>query len=122
MALDVQRWLQYAKARIESAVNQGNASLDRREAEREVELAERPWLGADAEAPTLDEARARIEWEAQRQAEGTASAPASPEASSTGGDARLELEAREQASAERLAAIRRELGVADPPADPPAQP
>ncbi len=67
MALDVNRWLHYAKARIERAVGQGNEELDRLEAEREVELADRPWLRADGAAPTLDEARARIEWEAEHQ-------------------------------------------------------
>ncbi|MCU1497776.1 MAG: hypothetical protein JWM47_1729 [Acidimicrobiales bacterium] len=129
MALDVQRWLQYARARIESAVSQGNASLDRREAEREVELADRPWLRADGEAPTLDDARARIEWETRRQAEaadtgtgpGPTVAPEEPAAAADAADARLQLDARERASAERLAAIRRELGV-EPPADPPEDP
>ncbi|MBA3283277.1 MAG: hypothetical protein H0U29_13720, partial [Acidimicrobiia bacterium] len=67
MALDVNRWLKYAKARIDSAVGQGNKSLDRMEAEREADLADKPWLRSDREAPTLDEARARIEWESARQ-------------------------------------------------------
>lgn len=69
MALDLNKWVNYAKARLESAVGRGNDELTRLEAEREVELADKPWLRADAEAPTLDEARARIEWEARRQEE-----------------------------------------------------
>lgn len=141
MALDVNRWLKYAKARLDSAVGQGNASLDRLEAEREADLADKPWLRSDGEAPTLDEARARIEWEAERQrraAAGDPAAPAAPAAPPTPApsgprapedvaadaeqeQARLELARREQASADRLAQIRAELGVEAPavPADEP---
>lgn len=145
MALDVNRWLKYAKARFDRALGDGNRSLDRLEAEREAELADKPWLRADGDAPTLDEARARIEWEAEQQRR-TAGAPAAPSAgaappagapSPTGPGprapedvaadaeheaARLELERRERASAERLAQIRAELGVEVPPAEPPAEP
>lgn len=134
MALDVNRWLQYAKARIDSAVGQGNSSLDRLEAEREAELAEKPWLRSDGNAPTLDEAKARIEWEAERQqaaAQGrTPSVPApgagtgaepldlqDQAAAAEAQSARLQLEAQERASVERLEAIRKELGV-DAPAKP----
>jgi hypothetical protein len=67
MAMNVNRWVRYAKARIDAAVGQGNESLDRLEAERQAELAERPWLAADGTAPSLDEARARIQWEARQQ-------------------------------------------------------
>lgn len=67
MALDVGRWLKYAQAKLDSAVRSGNRELDQLEAEREVELAEKPWLASDGEAPTFDEARARIEWEAEHQ-------------------------------------------------------
>ncbi|CAN5439210.1 hypothetical protein BH10ACT1_BH10ACT1_39340 [soil metagenome] len=135
MALDVNRWLKYAKARIDSAVGQGNSSLDRLEAEREAEVADKPWLRSDGDAPTLDEARARIQWEAQRQAavaEGHAGAasttgpgpkaapaldPQDQAAAAEAQSARLQLEAQERASAERLDAIRRELGV-DAPVEP----
>lgn len=141
MALDVNRWFKYAKARIDRAVGQGNQSLDRLEAERQAELADRPWLRSDAASPTLDEARARIEWEAERQ--GRADESASPSAgvgagagstdgtsSPTAGSlrdlaadaeqeaARLELAAREEASLARLEQIRAELGVDAPPAHP----
>ncbi len=136
MALDVNRWLKYAKARIDTAVNQGNASLDRREAEREADLADKPWLRSDRSAPTLDEAKARIEWEAEEQrrragkdgvAPGDADARTEarrPQATADDAEhesARLELEQREQASAARLDQIRRELGVEDPPAGAPPE-
>ncbi|MEO6987111.1 MAG: hypothetical protein ABI239_00505 [Aquihabitans sp.] len=68
MAMNVNRWLKYAKARIDSAVGSGHESLDRLEAEQEAERADKPWLGSDSTAPTFDEARARIEWEADQQA------------------------------------------------------
>jgi len=134
MALDVNRWLKYAKARLDTAVNQGNASLDRLEAEREADLADKPWLRSDRTAPTLDEAKARIEWEAEEQrrradedgAPPTAGDPSGRPPPTTAGDAehesaRLELERREQASAARLEEIRRELGVEDPPAGAPPE-
>lgn len=137
MALDVDRWLQYAKARLARAVGDGNRSLDRLEAEREVELADKPWLRSDGEAPTLDEARARIEYETERQhraaaAAGTAAEPDDGAPSATGPRppqdiaadaeleaARLELDRREQASAARLRQIRDELGVDEPVDDDP---
>jgi hypothetical protein len=131
MALDVNRWLHYAKARLDRAVGQGNRSLDRLEAEREVELADKPWLRSDAEAPTLDEARARIEWEAERQRRDAHQARTAPAATPAGSPthpaadadaeqegARLELERRDRESAARLAQIREELGVDPPPTDP----
>ncbi len=155
MGLDLNRWFNYAKARVNSAVGQANSSLDQREAEREADLADKPWLRSDGEAPTMEEARARIEWEAERQRVGEATDPGvDPDRGRTGamtpstgdqgdrperdGDpvgaaprspqdlaadaeqetARLELERRTQASADRLKAIRAELGV-DDPAPPP---
>lgn len=68
MALNVNRWLKYARARIDSAVGSGNESLDRLEAEQEAKRADKPWLASDSAAPTFDEARARIAWEADQQA------------------------------------------------------
>jgi hypothetical protein len=139
MALDVNRWLKYAKARIDSALGQGNVSLDRLEAKREAELADKPWLRSDTSAPSLDEARARIAWEAERQRRpgdatpqpGTGGQetsgdrsdqrpPESPQGAAADAEhetARLELEQRDRASADRLEQIRRELGVGEPPAD-----
>lgn len=65
---NISRWFNYAKARIDSAIGQGHRDLDELEAQREAELADRPWLASDAETPTFDEARARIEWEAEQAA------------------------------------------------------
>lgn len=142
MGLDLNRWFNYAKARVNSAVSQGHQSLDRREAERDAESADKPWLRADGEAPSMDEARARIAWEADRQRPDQASTamsdqdegarssdsapsadpgPRSPQAIAADAEqeaARLELDRREQASMDRLEAIRAELGVDAPPADP----
>ena len=42
-------------------VSSGNDELDRREAQREAELADKPWLASDAPAPTIDEAVAYYE-------------------------------------------------------------
>ena len=68
MALNVNRWLNYAKARIDAAVGSGHESLDRLEAKQEADRADKPWLASDSTAPTFDEARARIAWEADQQA------------------------------------------------------
>lgn len=184
MGLDVNRWLKYAKAKLDAAVSSGSRRIDELEAERERERADKPWLSApddDSTVPTLDQVRARIEWEEHRQGvrspeepsggvpdrppsaadapstrsststtedgsetdsgnrpagkdpqradsvagtegpEGgsasTSSAPRSPQEQEQDAEremARLELEERQRASADRLAEIRRELGV-DPP-------
>ena len=120
MPLNLGRWVKYARARLDAAVAQGERSLDRREAEREAELADRPWLASEADAPTLDEARARIEWEAEHQrragdgATPAAGPPAGTVDDAAAASARLELDAREREAAERLARIREELGVDEP--------
>lgn len=78
---NISRWFNYAKARIDSAIGQGHRDLDELEAQREVELADKPWLRSTGDAPTFDEARARIEWEAEqasRRARGEADRPAEP--------------------------------------------
>ena len=59
MALNVNRWMKYAKARIDSAVGSGHESLDRLEAKQEADRADKPWLASNSTAPTFDEARAR---------------------------------------------------------------
>jgi hypothetical protein len=149
MALNVGRWVKYARARIDGAVNQGNRDLDRLEAEREVELADKPWLRSDSTAPSLDETRARIEWEAARQREeadrrragaagepeppprsglSTAADPSTTAADAEAAQARLELDARQREATARLEEIRRELGVEpaapadDAPDDTPPEP
>lgn len=142
MGMNVNRWLKYAKTKLDSTVQSGNEELDRLEAKQEAERADRPWLGADDDAPTFEEAQARIRWEAEeaertkKAAEGAAPAAPAPSPADGSNDravdptedaasaeqaaARLELDARAKASAERLEQIRRELGVDHPPAaDPP---
>lgn len=76
------RWLDYAKTKVEMAVRSGNRELDELEAEREARTAERPWLRAEGDAPTFEEARARIEWEAEQAARGAGSPGATPPAGS----------------------------------------
>ena len=70
MALNLRRWLRYAQAKVTDAVSSSEADLARREAEREVELADKPWLTDDGAAPSLETTRARIAWEAERAATG----------------------------------------------------
>lgn len=169
MGLQVNRWLKYAKARLDAVVGSGNERLDELEAEREAERADKPWLrhaDDDRVAPSFDQVRERIDWEAERQGvDGPRAgggvpdrpeAPSAPERSASGAEAtdettttgtteatgkietdgrpeprspedqtedaeremaRLELEARQRASAERLEEIRRELGVDAPDDD-----
>ena len=191
MALNVNRWLKYAKSRIDAAVRSGNDELDDLEARREAERADKPWLSdhdSDSVSPSMDQVRARIEWEAERQGvdaprsgggvpdrpdsppeteapaaddagattpaddakpdgdggdepteagstaagaggsqaepSGSTPAPRSPEEQTADAEremARLELEARQKASAQRLDDIRKELGVDPPPPDAPAE-
>src|SRR4051812_2076547 len=75
MAVNLNRWLNYAKAKLDSSVASGNEELDRLEAKRQTETASKPWLVATGDAPTVDEAAARIRWEAE-QATQAATAPA----------------------------------------------
>lgn len=198
MALNVNRWLKYAKSRIDAAVRSGNDELDDLEARREAERTDKPWLSdhdSDSVSPSMDQVRARIEWEAERQGvdatrsggvpdrpdsppateapasdqgaaspaddakpdgdggdepttdsneaaptetgstdagaggseaepSGSTPAPRSPEEQTADAEremARLELEARQKASAQRLDDIRKELGVDPPPPDAPAE-
>jgi len=125
-----QRWLRYGKAKLDDTLQQGNDELDRREAQLEADAADKPWLRSTAEAPTLDEVRARIEHEAA-SAGGDAEvrpgvpAPAPPVPPVDLGGIDF-AEQQRQADA-RLATIRSELGLdaagtpkdAGGPADPP---
>lgn len=127
MAANVGRWLKYAQAKLNSVVSSSNAELDDLEAEQAARAADRPWLASEGEAPTLDEARARIEWEAEeqrRRAEASdPPAPSTPKGAGAVSDApdpevvraQIELDRQARESKERLDAIRKELGV-DPPA------
>ena len=109
MAANVSRWLKYAQAKVNDALDSGNRELDRLEAEREARAADEPWLSADGEVPTLDEARARIQHQADEP---------EPDLSKV----RAELDRRSRDAADRLDAIRKELGVEAPPPNPPAPP
>jgi hypothetical protein len=107
MAAQWERWLRYAKAKLDDTVKRGNEELDRREAELDARREERtPWAGdRDRAAPTFDEAKARIEHEA-----------GSPRSDPTS----IDFAAREAATKDRLAAMRKELGLDDdapPPED-----
>lgn len=100
MAAQWERWLKYARAKLDDTVKQGNEELDRREAELEARRQERtPWAG-DGDTPTFEEAKARIEHQA-----GT----------SPSGAPEIDFAAQEKATKERLAAMRKELGLEDPP-------
>ena len=126
MAANLSRWLKYAQAKLDDLVGSSNAELDELEAEQTARAADKPWLSGTDEAPTLEETRARIEWEAEeqrRRAESTSPPAASPSPGGAPSDgpadpeveqARIELDRQARASKERLDAIRKELGV-DPP-------
>jgi len=127
MAANVGRWWKYAQAKLNSVVSSSNDELDQLEAEQAARAEGKPWLSSEGEAPTLDEARARIEWETEeqrRRADAAEAAAAPSDAPATGPTddaadpevvrARLELDRQARESKERLEAIRKELGV-DPP-------
>jgi hypothetical protein len=126
MAANLGRWWKYAQAKLSSAVSSSNAELDELEAEQAARVADKPWLARDGAAPTLEETRARIEWEAEeqrRRAEAEVDAADSPEDAPARAEAppdpeveqaRIELDRQARESKERLDAIRKELGV-DPP-------
>jgi hypothetical protein len=131
MALQWKRWLAYAKAKVDDTVTRGDAELDRREAELAARAEQEPWLASSDRAPTLDEAKARIEartraagWAPSRPPgeepasaagpEGTGTAPASGAADPDGDAPSLDAfdaDVRQRATDERLAAIRDELGL-----------
>ena len=77
MAVNLNRWLQYAKAKLDASVASGNEELDRLEADRKAAAAAKPWLAAEGDAPTVAEAAARIRWEAEQA---KAAAPPTSEA------------------------------------------
>lgn len=138
MAAQWQRWLKYAKAKLDSSLQQGEAELDRREADLEARSAGQPWLSSSSDAPTFDEARARIEHQTRQVEEARGRSPsrsgpdprpaaeADPSASgapprSTGSDSTTEsfdMAAHQRAADERLAAIRDELGLGGDEKDP----
>lgn len=104
MAAQWEKWLRYARAKLDESVKRGNDELDRREAELEARRSGRTWLDSDRDAPSFDEARARIEERSGSSAGGSEE------------QAAIDLAAQERAAEERLAAIRDELGL-DPTSD-----
>lgn len=101
------RWLKYAKAKLDATARSAERELERREAELAAEHAEKPWLRGDADTPSLEDVRARIEADA-----------GGPKAPRPSGEEGFDLAERERAAAERLAAIRESLNL--PKGDPPA--
>lgn len=145
MAAQWERWLKYAKARFDATLAKGETEMDRLEAEQAARAEGKPWLSSTSDAPSFDEAKARIE--AQAEAAGRTApteGPASPSSSSSGppsdvpgasgaapsapdirkpsptaapaGDA-IDFAAQQKAAEERLAQMRAELGLDDPPPD-----
>jgi len=125
MAPNLGRWLKYAQARLQGTLDAENAAMDDLEAEQAAAVADKPWLASDREAPTFDEAKARIEWESAQQAERAAAADGPGGTSAAGSKAqppedpevaaaKVELEERDRAAKQRLDAIRDELGVEPP--------
>jgi hypothetical protein len=127
MAANLGRWWKYAQAKLNSVVSDSNAELDDLEAEQAARADGKPWLSSDGAAPTLDEARARIEWESDEQRRRAEAEVAAAESPADGAlaraesptdpevvKARLELDRQARESKDRLDAIRKELGV-DPP-------
>jgi hypothetical protein len=145
MAAQWERWLRYAKAKLDDTVKKGDAELDRREAEQRRRAEAEPWLASESDAPTLDEARARIEHQtrqaeeadrARRAAAGAASPPSAPAGSTPSVPAptatgpsvppplttdpqlgSIDFAAQQRAADERLAKMRQELGLDKGPPD-----
>ena len=100
------RWFRYGKAKVASAARDLDRSVDRKEAELRNEQADKPWLASDEDAPTFDETKARIE--------ATTGRPSEPSGNPT-----FDMAEEQRAADERLAEIRRSLGVDDEdPKDP----
>jgi hypothetical protein len=119
MAAQWQRWLKYAKAKLDSTVRDGDRELDRLEAEQQARVEGRPWLASSGAAPTFDEVKARIEHQGGTPPETPPAAAAPPPRVEADGLA-VEAEARQRAAESRLDAIRDELGLDDDPPPPPA--
>ena len=112
-----------AKAKLDATVAEGDAELDRREAELAARAEEEPWLASTGEAPTFEEARARIDAATRegRSRSGSGDPSEGPGATSAPGGAppappaaeTFDADVRQQAAEARLAAIRAELGLDD---------
>ncbi len=75
MALNLRRWLDYAKTRLDAGLASGNRELDRREADLAARREGRSTMDDDRVVPTFDEVKARIERELERAEGGGAAAP-----------------------------------------------
>ena len=127
-----QRWLKYGKAKLDDTLKSGNDELDKREAALEAEAAEKPWLRSTGDAPSMDQVKARIDYEAKqaeaRKASAGSGADATPKVTTDAGAGQEGFDFAEQQrqADERLAAIRSELGLdeskAHPPGDDPEPP
>lgn len=122
-----QRWLNYGKAKLDSTLRSGEEELDRREARLEAEAAEKPWLRGTAAAPTLDEVKARIAFDAEQAEAAAKKSPGDPpsttplpvdNSSALGGQAGFDFNEQQRQADERLATIRSELGLDDRPKSP----
>lgn len=124
MAAQWERWLRYAKAKLDDTVKRGDAELDRREADQRARAEGKPWLGADGAAPTFDETRARIDDQARRAEElrrAREQAAPTPEAAPAPDEpTAIDFAAQQRAADDRLAAMRKELGLDEEKDPPPA--
>ena len=104
---NLSRWMKYGRAKLDDMLRRGNDELDRREAEREADAAERPWAHRTSDTPTLDDVRDRIAHDAGRPA---------PEPSPEEG---FDLAEQQRKADDRLAKIRDDLGLGgeEPPSD-----
>jgi hypothetical protein len=91
--------MRYGRAKLDDVLKRGNVELDRLEAEREVDAAERPWAHTSSDTPTLDDVRGRIAHDA-----GAPSPAAAPEE-------QFDLAEQQRKADDRLARIREELGL-----------
>ena len=102
------RWFKYGKAKLDDTVDGLNRTVERKERELHDEQKGKPWLSDADDAPTFEEAKARIE-DATKDL---------PKGQPTSGDPTFDLAEQQRAADERLAEIRKSLGV-DAPKDPP---
>jgi hypothetical protein len=94
------RWIRYGKAKVAAAARDLDDTVERKEAELQADHADKPWLADDDDAPTFDEATARIEATTGRTREPS-------------GNPTFDMAEEQRAADERLAEIRRSLGLDD---------
>jgi hypothetical protein len=98
------RWLNYAKAKLDSTVRSANDDLDRKEAELEARNEGKPWLAEDNESPTYDTVKARIEHDSP-------DAGPAPRSDTASNDLAADLAEQQRAADQRLEEIRKSLGL-----------